>query len=170
MTNDDFSGSIQVRPPLNEAERAYMLALLDSEGTLRGTPTGRGDTGVPFARLAWAVCFEGCCLVWNSEEDSKWMVESLRFVVDHLLRSGAKAEGHPRFAEFTFDHELSGAVMGRSPGDRSTRFVTVTDNLVAGGVTSGPCGESAARPAAEHAERPRGKRPDNVIELRPRRA
>ncbi len=165
MTNDDFIGSIQVRPPLNEAEVAYLLALLDSDGTLRGTPTGRGDTGVPFARLAWAVCFEGCCLVWNSEEDSKWMVESLRFVVDHLLRSGAKAEGHPRFAEFTFDHELSGAVMGRSPCDRSIRFVTVADNIVTGRAVPEPCDEVRVQPM-----RSGRKRPDNVIELRPRRA
>lgn len=165
MTHPDFIGCIQVRPPLNEAEGAYMLALLDSDGTLRGTPTGRGDPQVPFARLAWEVCFEGCCLVWNSEEDSKWMVESLRFVVDHLLRRGAKGEGHPKFAEFTFDHVLTGAVMGRSPGDLPIRFVTVADNIVTGRAVPERCEKAPVQPM-----RSGRKRPDNVIAFRPRRA
>ena len=97
-----FIGCIQVRPPLNEVERGYLLELLDSDGTLRGTPTGRGDTEVPFARLGWEVCRDGCCLEWDATaEDAKWMVETLRFVVDHLLRAGAKGEGRPQFDGFT---------------------------------------------------------------------
>ena len=162
----DFIGRIQVRPALNDAEQAYLLAVLDSDGTLRGTPTGRGDVTVPFARLAWEVCREGCCLEWNCEEDSTWMLESLRVVIDHWLRRGAKAEGHPRFSDFTFDHVLSGAVMGRGPGDRATRFVTVADNEVTGRTVPDPCGMPRARPLAERA----GRRPDNVIAFRPRRA
>ena len=165
MTHPDFVGCIQIRPALNDAEQSVLLELLDSDGTLRGTPTGRGDTTVPFARLAWEACPDGCCLEWNGEEDSKWMLESLRFVVDHLLRPGAKAEGHPRFAGFTFDHVLSGAVVGRSPWERGTRFVMVTDNAVTGRVVPQPCGVPMARPLAQ-----RGKRPDNVIVFRPRRA
>ncbi|MCF6376458.1 hypothetical protein L2K70_02475 [Nocardioides KLBMP 9356] len=57
-----FIGCIQVRPPLNEVERSHLLELRDSNRTLRGTPTGRGDTGVPFARMGWEVCHDGCCL------------------------------------------------------------------------------------------------------------
>ena len=167
MTSPDFSGCLQVRPALNDAEQSALLALLDSDGTLRGTPTGRGDTTVPFARLAWEVCPEGCCLTWNSEEDSRWMQETLRFVVDHLLRRGAKGEGHPSCRGFTFDHVLNGAVVGRAPWERGTRFVTVTDNLVSGGVLSRPCGVPPARPLAT---RSGTKRPDNVIVFRPRRA
>ena len=167
MTHPDFIGRIQVRPPLNDAECAFLLALLDSDGTLRGTPTGRGDTTVPFARLAWAVCRDGCCLEWNCEEDSKWMLESLRVVIDHWLKPGAKAEGHATFAEFTFDHVLSGAVMGRRPVDRATRFVTVTDNVVIGRTVPEPCGVPQARPLTRTG---RKRTPDNVIAFRPRRA
>lgn len=166
MTHPDFVGRIQIRPALNEAEHAFLLELLDSDGTLRGTPTGRGDEAVPFARLAWEVCRDGCCLEWNGEEDSKWMVESLRFVLDHLLRPGAKAEGHPKFAAFTFDHVLSGAVMGRGPGDRVARFVAVVDDEVHGLPVPEPCEAPQARPLALRGR----KRPDNVIEFRPRRA
>jgi hypothetical protein len=166
MTHPDFIGRIQVRPPLNEAEQDFLLDLLDADGTLRGTSTGRGDATVPFARLAWEVCREGCCLEWNAEEDSRWMVESLRVVIDHWLKAGAKAEGHPRFAEFTFDHALSGAVMGRSSVDRATRLVTVTDNVVTGLTVPEPCEAPTVRPLAHRG----AKRPDNVIEFRPRRA
>ena len=162
----DFIGCIQVRPPLNEVERGYFLELLDSDRTLRGTPTGRGDHDVPFARMGWEVCGDGCCLEWDATaEDARWMVETLRFVVDHLLRPGAKAEGHPRYADFTFDHVLSGAVVGRSPWERRTQFVTVTDNVVTGRALPQPCGGPQPRPLAQ-----RGKRPDNVIVFRPRRA
>jgi hypothetical protein len=166
MTHPDFIGRIQVRPPLNEAEHAFLLDLLDSDGTLRGTPTGRGDTDVPFARLAWEVCPDGCCLEWTGGEDSRWMLESLCVVIDHWLKPAAKAEGHPKFAGFTFDHVLSGAVMGRGPGDRATRFVTVTDNIVAGRSVPEPCDVPTVRPLAQRSR----TRPDNVIELRPRRA
>jgi hypothetical protein len=167
MTEPDFIGCIQVRPALNEAEQDFLLDLIDSHRTLRGTPTGRGDTDVPFARLAWEVCCDGCCLEWNSGEHAEWMLESLRVVIDHWLKPGAKAEGHPRFSGFTFDHVLSGAVMGGSCGDLATRLVSVADNIVTGRVVPEPCGESLARPLAE---RTGGQRPDNVIEFRPRRA
>lgn len=161
-----FIGCIQVRPALNDAERGHLLDLLDSDGTLRGTPTGRGATGVPFARLGWEVCRSGCCLEWDADaEHPKWMADSLRFLVDHLLRPGARAEGRPRFGDFTFDHVLSGTVMGRGPGDRTTYVVTVADNVVTGRTVPEACEALPARPLAQHA-----KRPANVIELRPRRA
>lgn len=163
----DFIGRIQVRPPLNDAEHSFLLELLDSDRTLRGTPTGRGDPTVPFARLAWEACPDGCCLEWNCEEDSKWMLDSLRVVIDHWLKPGAKAEGRPAYAEFTFDHVLSGAVMGRSPTDRSTWFVTAIDNVVAGRTVPEPCDVPRSRPLAQ---RSTTVRPANVIEFRPRRA
>lgn len=164
MTHPDFAGCIRVRPALNEAERAVLRDLLDSDGTLRGTPTGRGDATVPFARLAWEACRDGCCLEWNGGEDSRWMLASLRFVVDHLLRPGAKAEGRPGFADFTFDHVLAGAVVGRHPWERGTHLVEVTDNVVTGRALPRPCGARQS-PLAQ-----RDTRPDNVIVFRPRRA
>ncbi|WP_299925949.1 hypothetical protein [uncultured Nocardioides sp.] len=163
-----FTGCIRIQPALNDAECDFLLDVLDSDGTLRGTPTGRGDQDVPFARLAWEPCPEGCCLQWNPYlEDPKWMVESLRFVVDHLLRPGAKGEGHPRLAGFTFDHRASGVVVGRGLGDPTTRLITVEANVVTGSVVPAPCEEVSAtyQPA-----RSQGGRFDNVIEFRPRRA
>ncbi len=160
-------GCIQVHPPLNEVERGFMLELLDSDRTLRGSPTGRGDTGVPFAHLGWEVCRTGCCLEWDaSAEDAKWMGETLRFVVDHLLRSGAKGQGHPRMDGFTFDHVLSGTVVGRSSSGRAYA-VTAADNVVTSRPVPEPCPAIRPQPLSQCSGK---KRPANVIEFRPRHA
>lgn len=171
MTSTGFIGHIRIHPALNEAEWSHLFTLVESDGTLRGTPTGRGDREVPFARLAWELCSVGCCLTWNPElEASRMMLPSLRFLIDHLLRSGAKAQGRREFEEFTFDHVLEGAVMGRDHGDRDARLVEVTDNVVSER-TLVPCdGAEKQRPQATGG-RSRGRRlPSNVIEFRPRRA
>ena len=121
-----FTGHIRITPALNEVERAHLLQLADSRGTLRGTPTGRGDRDVPFARMWWEVCASGCCLSWNPDlEESQLMLPTLRFLIDHLLRPGAKAEGHALFGGFTFDHVLDGlcsAVGLSTPRPGSSRW------------------------------------------------
>ena len=173
-------GCIRIEPALNDAEQDFLLDLLDSGRTLRGTPTGRGDARVPFAHLAWEVCPDGCCLEWNPDlEDATWMAESLRFVVDHLLRPGAKAEGRAKFIAFTFDHVLDGAVMGRTYAGQA-RLVEVADNLVRDREVPGSCDKatpghlqappSTQPPGRRGARRPERVFPPNVIEFRPRRA
>ncbi|MEO5662486.1 MAG: hypothetical protein ABIR39_04310 [Nocardioides sp.] len=164
MDDTMFLGRIEVRPPLNEAERDHLVELAGSSSTLRGTPTGRGDSSVPFAHLAWEPCESGCCLIWNGTERAEHLTASLRFVVDHLLRPGAKVAGHRRFPGFTCDHVLDGVVAGTGRGGR-VYVAEVTANRV-GGASSLPA-------CAQVATGPRGKprpRPANVIEFRPRRA
>jgi hypothetical protein len=162
-----FLGRIEVRPPLNEAERDYLGALAQSSSTLRGTPTGRGDSTVPFAHLAWESCAAGCCLTWSALEWSKHMLPSLRFLVDHLLKPGAKAAGHKRFPEFTCDHVLDGVVAGKTPSDSRVYVAEVTANRVAGRTIEPACGQAGEVAQARGRTRPR---PANVIEFRPRRA
>ncbi len=170
MTSPGFIGHIRIHPALNEAEWSHLFTLVESDGTLRGTPTGRGDRDVPFAHLAWEVCSVGCCLTWNQDlEASGMMLPSLRFLIDHLLRSGAKAQGRPRFEEFTFDHVLEGAVMGRGYGDRDMRLVEVRDN-VASERTLVPCDGAQENPQAAGRRSRTRRLPSNVIEFRPRRA
>lgn len=165
MHDTEFLGRIEVRPPLNESERDYLADLAHSSSTLRGTPTGRGDTSVPFAHLAWEPCEAGCCLTWNGHERSSHMQPSLRFLIDHLLSRGAKAGGHKDFGDFTCDHVLDGTVMGRRYGDKLVHLVEVADNTVAGRSLEPACEETAQSTQARICPRPM---PDNVIELRPR--
>lgn len=167
MDENVFLGRIEVRPPLNEAERDYLVDLAHSSSTLRGTPTGRGDSSVPFAHLAWEPCADGCCLTWTGKEWTKFLLPTLRFVVDHLLKPGAKAAGHRRFPDFTCDHVLDGVVAGKRYDDERVFVAEVSANRVGGRSSAPACAQAGGEPMTR--SRPRS-RPDNVIEFRPRRA
>ena len=172
MTARGFTGDIRIRPALNQAERDHLGTLADSRGTLRGTPTGRGDRDVPFARLGWEACPGGCCLTWNPDlEDSPMMLPTLRFLIDHLLRRGARAEGRTGFDGFTFDHVLEGAVMGRTSRDPEPRLVEVVGNCASERVLPRGCDRvELPAPVTTSGRTRRGRLPANVIEFRPRRA
>ncbi len=167
MQDNVFLGRIEVRPPLNEAERDYLATLANSNSTLRGTPTGRGDATVPFAQLAWETCASGCCLTWSGREWSRNMVPSLRFLVDHLFKAGAKATGHRRFPGFTCDHVLDGIVAAQRYDDTRMYVAEVAGNRVAGRSVRAKCDHPAGVPAQQV---PTPKRSANVIAFRPRRA
>ena len=155
----ELTGCLRIRPALNEAERSHLADLAASAGTLRGTPTGRGDRDVPFARLAWEPCPRGCCLTWDpAAEKASMMLPSLRFLIDHLLRDGAKGEGSPQLAGFTFDHVLDGVVIGAG------RVVEVDANRVSERTLTRSC------PLVVPSLGRRRPLPANVVELRPRRA
>lgn len=167
----DVIGCLQVHPPLNDTELDFLAELVDSGRTLRGTPTGRGRAEVPFARSAWDACEDGCCLWWDPEiGEERWLVETLVFIVDHLLRPGAVGAGHPRLDGFTFDHVLSGVVAARLLS--GTILVEVTDNLVSSRSVPSPCGATVGTSETCLPGSParRSPLPANVVELRPRRA
>lgn len=168
----DFAGHIRITPALNKVESDYLCALVNSAGTLRGTPTGRGDRDVPFARLRWQVCGDGCCLTWDPDlEDSAMMLPTLRFLIDHLLGRGAKGEGRAQFEGFTFDHVLDGAVLGRTVVDPQARLVEVAANVVSERMLPRGCVHTQLQPLVRATGLTRrGRLPANVIELRPRRA
>lgn len=166
MDENVFLGRIEVRPPLNEPERDFLIELASSRSTLRGTPTGRGERSVPFAHLAWEACPGGCCLTWNGLERPVHLVSSLGFLVDHLFSPGAKVVGHPRFTEFTCDHVLDGVVTVRE-GNGRVHVAEVTGNRVGGRSIQPACAQAGSAQESRSRQRPR---PANVIEFRPRRA
>ena len=122
----DFVGHIDIEPPLNDAEIAYLLAFAGSRRFDRtdpyevpGNPRAEAGDGVepdrynrpapgqPDLWCDWQVCWDGCCITWSGKEKSYSMEPWLGYVVDHFLKAGAEAEGDPRFEEFTFDHVLT---------------------------------------------------------------
>ena len=57
------------------------------------------------------------------------MLPTLRFLIDHLLRRGARGEGRTGLEGFTFDHVLDGAVMGGFALEAGSRLVEVEGNV-----------------------------------------
>jgi hypothetical protein len=128
----DFLGHLDIEPPLNDAEIDYLTAFFASRRCQRdggpydvpGNPRAesldsswgeRGDEcadGQPNLWCDWTVCWEGCCLTWNGTEKSYSMIPWLRFLIAHFLGPEARAADDPRFAGFTFDHRLSGVMVG----------------------------------------------------------
>ena len=101
----DFVGHIDIEPPLNDSEIAYLLAFAASRRHDRGDPYevpgnpraelgdgpvdesyNRPPEGQPDLWCDWQVCWDGCCITWSGKEKSYAMEPWLRYVIDHFLR------------------------------------------------------------------------------------
>ncbi|GAA0970011.1 hypothetical protein ENKNEFLB_03883 [Nocardioides aquaticus] len=146
----DFVGHLDISPPLNAAERAYLEAFrwtrhCDHGGSpydVRGNPMAPDDLsierrselgpGKPQLYCQWAACGEGCCLSFDGNEKfyepTRWLI----YLVDHLLGPDAIAAGvsHPQLAGFTFDHHLDGIIVGCRRDNRELFALVVQDNVV----------------------------------------
>jgi hypothetical protein len=147
-----FCGSIDIDPPLNEAEREYLRRFAGSRrmdrerGPYFVDGSGyRGQGADPDVRdhntaaaeqpglwCQWVPDDEGTCLEWDGGEKfydaERWMA----YLIEHFLRPGACAESvdDPQFADFSFDHCLDGEIdaSGEDPDDRW--LLRVADNEV----------------------------------------
>ncbi len=145
----DFIGHVDIEPPLNDAEVSYLLAFVASRRFDRGDPyevpgnpraeTSESAGGDRYSRTAagqpnlwcdWTVCWDGCCLAWNGTEKSYSMTAWLHYLIDHFLKPGAAAAQDPRFTEFTFDHVLSGTVVGCRRDNKELFALHVAENVV----------------------------------------
>ena len=162
----DFVGNLTITPTLNEHEIEYLDAFRLSRRCLReggpyavpGNPRAedssgfRGDTynvraaGQPNLWCDWEVCWEGECLAWDGTEKSYSMVPWLRYLIAHFLEPGAQAQGHPGFEQFTFDHRVSGMVVGCRRDTKELFAVRVVDNHVSERVLNPGHPEWAAYP------------------------
>lgn len=146
----DFIGHVEVRPGLNEAEVAYLMAFTGSRRWRR--PEGPyavpvdGYEAEPVASHAWHLppagqptlwcdwvpCWDGCCLTWQGEERFAGVGTWLAYLVDHFLRPGAVAStgGDPRFGGFTFDHVVDGMLVGCRRDNKQLFAVSVQANRV----------------------------------------
>lgn len=146
----DFVGHIDIEPPLNDSEIAYLGAFgrsrrFDRGGdpyAVPGNPRAETSDGVPTDRYNrpapgqpdlwcdWQVCWDGCCITWSGKEKSYSMEPWLRYVIDHFLRAGAHAASDPRFEEFTFNHVLTGTLVGCRRDNKELFAIEVSDNEV----------------------------------------
>ncbi|MEW1910310.1 hypothetical protein AB0442_17940 [Kitasatospora sp. NPDC085895] len=151
----EFTGRIEVVPPLNAAERSYLRRFAGSRRMDRdagpyyvdGPPhrpfdrsgqAGNDDVrdadrppeGQPGLWCHWEPVEDGSGIEWNGAEKFYFATEWMSYLVDHFLKPGAAAQGHPGFEHFTFDHVLNGTVeaVGEEPGDAWQ--LLVRDNTV----------------------------------------
>jgi hypothetical protein len=123
----DCLGHLDVSPPLNAAEATYLRSLrppLPPDDL--ASPPGRPSSG-----CCWAVCRDGCCLLLDEVAGAGDEVAWLRWIIGHLLKRGAGATRSRslRFDRFSFDHTVSGVVVG-SRGGGEIFALTVRGNRV----------------------------------------
>lgn len=149
----DFIGHIDVTPPLNESEQAYLTAFGDSRRYDRtqgpyevpGNPaTERNENDDPVERrnrtasqqpgfwCDWTPCWDGCCVTYDGREKFYDSVRWMEYLIEHFLRPGAcaQASGSLHFEDFTFDHRLDGLIIGCRRDNKELFAIRVEDNVV----------------------------------------
>lgn len=143
-----FEGQVNVTPPLNAAEVAFLAEFAESrrhqrpDGPYSTRDYGYGEIGHPGYNTPhegqpslwcnWESTPDGTGIRWNGAEKfynaTKWM----QYLIDHFLKPGGHAQGQPGFEKFTFDHTVTGLIeaQGDEPGD--TWELAVVDNEAVG--------------------------------------
>lgn len=149
--NSAYLGYLTISPPLNSAEVEWLSGFADWAGLPDGDPYSlpmnpraalaqafhdaggsMSPTGnVPYGVQHWRVCEHGDRISWHRSEKSNDAIAALRFLVDHYLGPGARAQGsdNPDFADFTFDHRLDGVVAGARDDTDELFLVRVCDSV-----------------------------------------
>ncbi|MFD3999921.1 hypothetical protein [Streptomyces rubiginosohelvolus] len=142
----EFTGYVTVSPPLNPAEIAYLDQFSDTRRMNR--PAGpyattddiyadlgfegynRPPEGQPGLWCNWEPTRDGTAIKWNGVEKfydaDAWMA----YLIDHFLQPGGKAQGHPGFEDFTFDHVVNGEIKAQGEDPDDTWTLHVTSNAV----------------------------------------
>ena len=143
-------GHLDIVPPLNAAEQQYLAAYCQTTTSVDGDPyhvddhpqlAGRlawatdgqeQDVGATRDEMSWAPDFSGESL-HPQDRDGIWRpLHCLQHLLDHFLTPDAVQhhEGDLRFEQFTFDHELLGAVALESNFTGQLTLVTVAGGQV----------------------------------------
>jgi hypothetical protein len=143
-------GHFDIVPPLNAAEQQYLAAYAETATRVDDdpyhvddhpplaeqrafNPEGNESYAVPGRiEISWAPDFSGESL-HPRDRDGIWRpLECLQHLLDEFLTPDAAHlhEGDPRFAEFTFNHELLGAVALESDYTGQLTLVVVEDGHV----------------------------------------
>jgi hypothetical protein len=148
-------GHIDVKPRLNDHEFEYLTAFAESRRWSRpqgplwapSTPFGLDEEAVgasthdintppggqPGLWCPWVPSCAGACLVVREDgTDGKnyGVTPWLQYVIDTFLRPGASAHGEPGFEDFSFDHDLSGAVAAHRSDTGELWLVRVRGHVV----------------------------------------
>ena len=149
----DFSGHIQIVPPLNAAEIDYLQKFSDSRRVTRSegayfvpdseserlNPNRLGVTdynsqpdGQPSLWCQFLPDDSGESLEWDGGEKTYEAVEWVRYLIDHFLKEGAIASSSDdeQFEEFTFNHVLNGELEAQGEESGDLWLLKVVNNRV----------------------------------------
>ncbi|MFJ6215057.1 hypothetical protein ACIQGZ_17230 [Streptomyces sp. NPDC092296] len=140
----DFTGRIDIAPPLNPSEITYLRKFADTRHNKRvGGPYALSNEqfgpdviddwdhdGAPGYWCNWEPTGDGAALEWNGGEKFYHSPEWMRYLIDHFLKPGARAVGHDAFERFTFDHVLNGTIEAQGEGADDQWELLVVDNVV----------------------------------------
>jgi hypothetical protein len=150
----EFEGPVHICPPLNAAEVAYLTRFNESRRWDRTLgPFDTDDTGGRHPRYQhpavgqpglwcpWRPAPDGSALVWDGAEKPHEGVEWMRYLIDTFLapyatianRRTLAVQGHhlpPEFAEFTFNHVLTGGFHAEGEERDDNWTLLVRDNQV----------------------------------------
>jgi hypothetical protein len=148
----DFQGTINIEPPLNESERAYLNKFAETRRMDRengpyfvgGTEDfGQGrDSDIqnynappadqPGLWCQWVPTDDGAGLEWDGGEKFYDSPEWMTYLIENFLKPNARAShsNDPQFADFSFDHICNGIIeaQGEDPDDR-WRLVVDNNNV-----------------------------------------
>lgn len=143
-------GHLDIVPPLNTAEQQYLAAYAETMTRIDDDPYHVDDHPLLAERRTFAAAEDGHYVISGRDEiswgpdfsgeslhtkdrDGIWRpLQCLQHLLDHFLTPEAAPHhvGDPRFAEFTFDHELLGAVALESDDTGQLTLVMVKDGQV----------------------------------------
>ncbi|WP_017593775.1 hypothetical protein [Nocardiopsis potens] len=96
----------------------------------------RPPEGQPELWCQWVPTEDGAAIVWDEVEKFYGAEEWMRYLIDHFLKPGARAQADPgpvppaEFARFTFDHSVSGVIEAEGEDFEDRWRLVVEDNRV----------------------------------------
>ena len=143
-----FEGIMDVRPPLNEAEQDFLLRFSMSRRMRTSAGPYCVEHEANFAELGiqildyneppegqpglWCqwVSLSADEIGWDAGEKFYYSAEWMKYLIDHFLRPGGKAQGEAGFEEFTFDHVVHGTIEAQGQESEDQWLLVVEDNVV----------------------------------------
>jgi hypothetical protein len=146
----EFQGSIQIQPPLNDAEIEYLRKFNDTrrmdraKGPYFVDGTGefgqghdadirdfnRPPAGQPGLWCHWTPTNGGTAIEWDGGEKFYHADAWMAYLIDHFLKPGAEASksNDPQFNQFTFDHVCNGVIKAQGEDMDDRWKMLVEDN------------------------------------------
>jgi len=122
----DFTGRIQIVPPLNPAEIDYLQEFADGEVSYSD------HKDEPDSYCSFEPDDSGAFVEWSYREKTSDAVEWVQFLINHFLREGAIAStsSDEQFEGFTFNHILNGELEADGEESRDLWLLKVVNNRV----------------------------------------